>query len=279
MHNSYEDSPRPGRRGGRRGWAAGRGREFGPEFGPGAGGGGFGPGPDFGPGDFGHGRDFGPGPGFGGRGPGAVFGAGPFMAARGWGRGGGRGWGRARRGDVRSAILVLLAEHPMHGYEIIGELADRTEGLWRPSPGSIYPTLQLLEDEGLVIAQADEGGGKRRFSLTQEGRDAAAELAKGPAPWEQMAAGAPVGARDLRHAVGHLMPVVGQVAANGGPREYEEAVKVLDEARRRLYAILAGEARPGAPAAPTAAPAEATADATADATAEGDAAPGGPAQV
>ena len=63
---------------------------------------------------------------------------------RGWGRPGARPWGRARRGDVRSAILALLNERPMHGYEIIGELSDRTEGLWRPSPGSIYPTLQLL---------------------------------------------------------------------------------------------------------------------------------------
>ncbi len=97
---------------------------------------------------------------------------------------GGRPWGRARRGDVRSAILALLAERPMHGYEIIGELSDRTEGLWRPSPGSIYPTLQLLEDEGLVTVQPDDAGGKKRFSLTEEGRRAAAEVAKGQAPWE-----------------------------------------------------------------------------------------------
>ena len=68
--------------------------------------------------------------------------------------------GPARRGDVRSAILALLAERPMHGYEIIAELSERTEGLWRPSPYSIYPTLQLLEDEGLVTAQADDGGGR-----------------------------------------------------------------------------------------------------------------------
>ena len=81
----------------------------------------------------------------------------------------GDGAGR-RRGDIRSAILALLAERPMHGYEIIGELTERTDGLWRPSPGSIYPTLQLLEDEGLVTAQADEAGGKRRYALTEEGR-------------------------------------------------------------------------------------------------------------
>ncbi len=161
---------------------------------------------------------------------------------RGGGRyGGGRPWGRARRGDVRSAILALLAERPMHGYEIIAELSERTEGLWRPSPGSIYPTLQLLEDEGLISVQSDDAGGKKRFSLTEEGKVAAAEVAKGQAPWEQVAAGAPAGARALRHAMGRLMPVVGQVAMSGGLREYEEAAKILDEARRRLYAVLAGD--------------------------------------
>jgi DNA-binding PadR family transcriptional regulator len=135
----------------------------------------------------------------------------------------------------------------MHGYEIIAELSQRTEGLWRPSPGSIYPTLQLLEDEGLIVAQSDDAGGKRRFSLTEEGREAAAEVAKGQAPWEQVAAGAPAGARALRHAVGRLMPVVGQVAMSGGLREYEEAAKILDEARRRLYALLAGDQLRGGP--------------------------------
>ena len=117
--------------------------------------------------------------------------------------------------------------------------------MWRPSPGSIYPTLQLLEDEGLVSAFADEGG-KKRFSLTDDGRRAAAIVAKGPAPWEQVAAGAPAGARALRHAVSRLMPVVGQVAMSGGLREHEEAAKVLDDARRRLYAVLAGDQVRGA---------------------------------
>lgn len=178
---------------------------------------------------------------------------GPWAGGAGWGGrgggrpGGGRPWGRARRGDVRSAILALLAERPMHGYEIIAELSQRTEGLWRPSPGSIYPTLQLLEDEGLIVAQSDEAGGKRRFSLTEEGQQAAAEVAKGPAPWEQVAAGAPAGARALRHAVGRLMPVVGQVAMSGGLREYEQAAKILDDARRRLYAVLAGDQVRGGP--------------------------------
>jgi DNA-binding PadR family transcriptional regulator len=129
----------------------------------------------------------------------------------------------------------------MHGYEIIGELTERTDGLWRPSPGSIYPTLQLLEDEGLVTAQADETGGKRRFALTEEGQRAAAEVAQGPAPWEAVAADAPEGARALRQSVVKLMPVVRQVMMSGGPREYEEVAKLLDDTRRRIYAILASE--------------------------------------
>ncbi len=205
--------------------------------------------PGEGPGDaegqHGPGGPVGPGPGpnrmwFAG-GP-RPWAGGTGGGGRGGGRyGGGRQWGRARRGDVRSAILALLAERPMHGYEIIAELSERTEGLWRPSPGSIYPTLQLLEDEGLISVQSDDAGGKKRFSLTDEGRGAAAEVAKGQAPWDQVAAGAPAGARALRHAMGRLMPVVGQVAMSGGLREYEEAAKILDEARRRLYAVLAGD--------------------------------------
>ena len=95
---------------------------------------------------------------------------------RGWGRPGARPWGRARRGDVRSAILALLNERPMHGYEIIGELSDRTEGLWRPSPGSIYPTLQLLEDEGLVVAQT---GRHRRQEALQPDRRRPASRRRG----------------------------------------------------------------------------------------------------
>ena len=111
--------------------------------------------------DHDHDGDFGPGPGFGpvhGFGPGrgfefgfdprGGFGFGP--GARGGRRGGGRG--RGRRGDVRAAILKLLAERPMHGYEMIQEIAERTQNLWRPSPGSVYPTLQLLVDEGLLVA-------------------------------------------------------------------------------------------------------------------------------
>src|SRR5207244_13329657 len=95
-------------------------------------------------------------------------------------RGGGA---RARRGDIRSAILALLAEEPRNGYQIMQELEQRSRGMWRPSPGAVYPALQQLEDEGLVTAES--AGGGRVFSLTARGRtEATARAADKDAPWE-----------------------------------------------------------------------------------------------
>ena len=180
-------------------------------------------------------RGSGPGPG----------GGGPW-GGRGGGRGGGRSWGRARRGDIRSAILALLAERPMHGYEIIGELSERTEGLWRPSPGSIYPTLQLLEDEGLVTAQSEEGGGKRRYSLTDDGRGSRRRPSRA----------CPLGGSGGRCARGR------QDAASGRHEAHARRAPGHDDwrsprvrgggqnprrTRRRLYAILASEQGGAAP--------------------------------
>ena len=93
---------------------------------------------------------------------------GPGVAVRRDWRGHRRHGGRARRGDIRAAILALLAERPMHGYEVIRELSERTGGVWEPSPGSIYPTLQLLEDEALV--SVEESDGRKQYSLTDQGR-------------------------------------------------------------------------------------------------------------
>src|SRR3954471_12060662 len=95
----------------------------------------------------------------------------------------GRGRHRVRRGDVRSAVLALLDDRPMHGYEMITELDERTGGRWRPSAGSIYPTLQLLEDEGLVTAE--EVDGRKVYSLTDSGKEAVPEHTKGKQPWEE----------------------------------------------------------------------------------------------
>src|SRR5579875_2677435 len=149
-----------------------------PEHGPQHGRGGPGPEPDFGLGP-GTGLGFGPGPDFD-----FDFALGP--GARGRGRGPGRRGRRVRPGDVRAAILHLLAERPMHGYEMIQEIAERTRDAWRPSPGSVYPTLQLLDDEGLIVSSESEGSTKL-FELTDKGR-AAAEKIK-TAPWKQFAEG------------------------------------------------------------------------------------------
>ena len=115
--------------------------------------------------------------------PRGAFGSGP--SPRGRRRGPGRG--RGRRGNVRAAILALLVERPMHGYEMIQEIAARSDNLWKPSPGSVYPTLQLLEDEGLIVATETEGS-KKLFELTDEGR-AAVEKIETP-PWTEITEGA-----------------------------------------------------------------------------------------
>ena len=183
-------------------------------FGPGGfGPGGFGPG--FGPG-FGHGFGFGPG-GPGGR------------------RGGPRRGGRGRRGDVRAAILTLLTDRPMHGYEMIQEIHERSQQLWKPSPGSIYPTLQLLVDEGLLTA-TETGGSKKLFELTDEGREAAAQIET--APWDTITEDADPGAMDLRHAAGQLMGAVAQSAHAATPEQQQRILEIVNTARREIYHVL-----------------------------------------
>ena len=148
---------------------------------------------------------------------------------------------RMARGDVRAAILALLSEEPMHGYQIIQEIAERSGGTWKPSPGSVYPTLQLLADEGLV--DVDEGDGRKTYSLTADGR-VAAESADAAAPWEApAAAGAQHAAQHiaLPKAGAKLAEAAAQVGRNGSPEQVAQAVAVLEDARRRLYAILAQE--------------------------------------
>lgn len=141
------------------------------------------------------------------------------------------------RGDVRSAVITLLAEEPMHGYQIINEIAERSGGSWKPSAGSVYPTLQLLADEGLITAE--EQNGRKTYSLTGAGREEAEIAADKPAPWEAFSS------RDHSHLTAlpkagmDLAGAAAQVARTGTPEQVQEAVTVLDEARRRLYAILA----------------------------------------
>jgi len=146
--------------------------------------------------------------------------------------GGGR---RARRGDVRTALLSLLADNPMHGYDLIRELEQRSGGAWRPSPGSIYPTLQLLEDEGLITSE--ESGGRRRFTLTDAGR-AEAGQAEAP-PWEHIGDETVENWNDIRDASFGAMNALRQVMMTGNDEQRRRAVEVIAEAKRKLYAILA----------------------------------------
>ena len=184
-------------------------------------------------------HEFGRRGGFGPRGPFEDFAGGwGFGGPRGRSRGPGgphrHGGRRGRRGDVRAAILLLLAEQPRHGYEIITEIGERSDGLWKPSPGSIYPTLQLLADEGLV--SASEEGGKRLFQLTDEGR-AAAERLDTP-PWETIARDVDPNEANLRSASMTLMAAVFQVAQAGTAEQQAKAVQALNEARRTIYGVL-----------------------------------------
>lgn len=146
--------------------------------------------------------------------------------------------GRSRRGDVRAAILTLLAEAdgPKHGYEMIREIGERSGGFWKPSPGSVYPTLQLLADEGLI---ANVGGksGKRLFELTDAGREAAGQLGDTP-PWEQIAQDVEPTEVALRHAAMALRGALLQVATVGSATQQAKAVTVVNEARSALYGIL-----------------------------------------
>jgi len=171
----------------------------------------------FGGADFGPG--FGPGSPFGGPGP----------------RGRGRG-GRGARLNVRAALLALLLERPMHGYEMIQELDSRTNGIWRPSPGSVYPTLQLLEDEGLIEAEAN--GGRKSYHLTDAGRPEAETAAANP-PWASIGDDAMSQVQDFRDAAVGIMGALRQVGFNGTTEQRQKALEVLNETKRKLYAILA----------------------------------------
>lgn len=151
---------------------------------------------------------------------------------------GGPGGGRARRGDIRAAVLRLLSEQPMHGYQMMQEVSARSGGAWSPGAGSVYPTLQLLADEGLVTAE--ETAGKKVFHLTETGTAAVAETAGQPAPWEEAARG-DSDAGGYREAASKLLHAVVQISKNGTPEQAAAAVDILNDARKRLYVILAEE--------------------------------------
>ncbi|MGW0181486.1 PadR family transcriptional regulator [Nocardia sp. NPDC003345] len=203
------------------------------------------PGADFGPGGvpFRHGGPPGFGPGFGPQfGPGFGPGFGGPGFGPGFGRGRGRG-GRGRRGDVRAAILLLLTERPMHGYELIQRIRERSDDLWRPSPGSIYPALSQLEDEGLITIE--KVAGRKTAQLTETGNAHVTEHRDELGdPWADVKEGVGEHASDLRALIPPLMGAVAQVAAAGTPDQAAKAAEVLTDARKALYRILAEDETP-----------------------------------
>jgi DNA-binding PadR family transcriptional regulator len=173
-------------------------------------------------------RGFGPGAesGFGG----FPFG-GPGRGPRGRGR-------KARRGDIRTAALLLLAEEPRNGYQIMQEVEERSESVWRPSPGSVYPALAQLEDEGLIRSQ--ESDGRKLFALTDEGRAQVEQRdADRPAPWEQMSGDVSTTAHELGRLMREVAIAFSQVMRTGSEAQMAKAGEVLATARRELYRILA----------------------------------------
>ena len=145
---------------------------------------------------------------------------------------------RMRRGDVRAAILLLLEEEPRNGYQLMQELEERSDGTWRPSPGSIYPALQLLADEGFVRGEAREGS--TVYELTDAGRKHLDEnRERFGSPWELPTAGMPEDVRDLVRLGMQVGMATRQVVHAGTTAQRKEAAELLAETRRRLYGILA----------------------------------------
>lgn len=143
---------------------------------------------------------------------------------------------RMGRGDVRAAVLALLMEGPMHGYQMIREIEKRSGGRWKPSAGSVYPTLQMLADEGMVSTEMSQD--RKVYSLTDEGRDEAAK-AKGSVPWDTSSQCDNGSMGSVSKAGIELAQAVSQVVRMGSSAQHKEAAKVLDETRRRIYSILA----------------------------------------
>jgi DNA-binding PadR family transcriptional regulator len=166
-------------------------------------------------------------------GPGGPFGPFFFGGPGGFPRG-----PRARRGDVRAAALLLLAEEPRNGYQVMQEIEQRSGGVWRPSPGSVYPALAQLEDEGLV--RVEEHDGRRTYSLTDEGRANVDERRDDlVAPWDEMSDSVDDDVASLFKEMRQVGMAAGQIGHMGSANQIAEARTVLANARRALYSLLA----------------------------------------
>jgi DNA-binding PadR family transcriptional regulator len=159
-----------------------------------------------------------------------------MLGREGWGRG-----GMIRRGEIRPLILAVLSVKPMHGYEVIQALEAQSGGRWRPSAGSVYPTLQLLADEGLVTSA--EVDGRRTYTLTDAGR-AAAAANPAPRPWDDTSSG---GEPDLQELFIQFAGAVMQVQRMGSAHARAETTRLLTDARRQVYRLLADDEGEPAP--------------------------------
>jgi DNA-binding PadR family transcriptional regulator len=155
------------------------------------------------------------------------------------GRRGPRGRGRkARRGDIRTAALLLLKEEPRNGYQIMQEVEERSGGVWSPSPGSVYPALSQLEDEGLIHSEEQEG--RRVFVLTDAGASVLAERPEDrPAPWDEMSESVSGGVHELGRLMREVAFAFTQIMKTGSEAQVASAREVLVRTRKDLYRILA----------------------------------------
>jgi DNA-binding PadR family transcriptional regulator len=162
---------------------------------------------------------------------------GPPFGGPGFGGPFGGGRGRRRRGDVRAALLTLLAEEPRNGYQLMQTIEERSGGRWRPSPGSVYPTLAQLEDEGLI--RGIERDGTKLFELTDQGRAYVEQHGGDAAPWEEDEDAEGRSVPEIASLVVQIAKAAWQVAHEGDERQVEKACETLAETRRALYGILA----------------------------------------
>ena len=162
---------------------------------------------------------------------------GPFGGGPGFGGPFGGGRGRRRRGDVRLALLMLLDEEPRNGYQLMQTIEERSDGRWRPSPGSVYPTLAQLEDEGLI--RGIDRDGTKLFEITDQGRERLGQSTVDPAPWAQEDDPASHSLSEIGSQMFQIAKAAWQVAQEGDERQVEKACETLAETRRALYGILA----------------------------------------
>jgi DNA-binding PadR family transcriptional regulator len=155
-----------------------------------------------------------------------------------WGYGGGHGH-RTRRGDISPLILQLLQEKPMHGYEIISRLEEKSHGFWRPSAGAVYPNLQMLEEQEFVTSKDEDG--KKVYSITDKGKQAAKETEEiHKAHWEEkdkyMKA-----FKEVKSTMFETMGLLRQIASEGSDEKNDEAKKILNETRDKLSKLAEGK--------------------------------------